>query len=1064
MSLLLLTTEEVEARRTKEADLHRKQRLEQVRAQAKSLAAQRIAAYQAAMTSGQHQAVGQLKVAWEAERTQVAAMLAHQHRQAVEAAGQGQRAAAAALEAGKRKSIWEAQQAAQAKQAAGARHLAALEQARQVQLQETAAARAKVEALGRARATEAARAAAVVMEAREGLDTKPQGPQLGPENIEVDLGHRRRYGRVIRDWRHTRLHESGWGGESWVSKRQEVERHEDDGADGMGCRAASLAAEAVGRHKALGQRQALEAVENRRAATERGRNAEKRVVALAQSARLEAQLAKLEAARKECERRQAAASAPLRAASLLARQKQEAAKQARLDSAFEAEFLPASSIAQEGLPERRHGHTPPQKPSPEATRTLPIRHKSPRRFQKSQDSLHAQHGCDLIKGQDAPVVPFACNLQHSSQDTGTERQSNCIVAGASTLRAAAKHAVSAHAADAPPAALPKQDSREQSPAHSPTYPTPTPLAMPHAGKQVHQAGRPYRPAGSAPHLQQGETVGCQVARGDGKALVGRDAEDHLNTGREPRAAGKCSEAPLTGRPGWSIAKPGTMQGRQRSEYRRQEPGPAQPKQSAQELHDEVVAELAGLQKQLGIDLGILPASAESASGQSALQAQPLMDPTPLAAAALKQPQAKTYTAMALAHAPDMTSSSQSLQNITTPLAAAMPATRDALAGPGITSQPFLNGIAGLASPRGIPSIPPAPSVPWETPVPPGVPHTENTRLVLLQHEDEIPSPREVLHLQPTASEGGPVHADRIRKHAVPDTSSGQGPPEAQGLINRPQAANEQEGNQQQSGDMASVATVHQPGSAAGLTALSKPPPSRASDRAHAFEPATQLESRGDGASPERNAVIHTDKSQLSDWALHADSASPVSPWSASRSLCDLSELASGHELTSSGMATRSKAAPSSPGDDLDALLLQAQQALANLDVSGQPVIPTRGMGSCQASQARAPQRRTSSLSLTSSLASIAEEIDGVGSNVSTPSGLSRLGSLSSLASSALTPYWLEGPQDRSILLRYFTDGLGKQAACWCPINGAGELASSCLAVIAGKFNGNKQPFGPHRAG
>ena len=39
-------------------------------------------------------------------------------------------------------------------------------------------------------------------------------------------------GRVPRDWRHTRLHESGWGAESWVTKRQEVERHEGDG--GMG--------------------------------------------------------------------------------------------------------------------------------------------------------------------------------------------------------------------------------------------------------------------------------------------------------------------------------------------------------------------------------------------------------------------------------------------------------------------------------------------------------------------------------------------------------------------------------------------------------------------------------------------------------------------------------------------------------------------------------------------------------------------------------------------------------------------------------------------------------------
>lgn len=66
----------------------------------------------------------------------------------------------------------------------------------------------------------------------------------------MDLRCKQRGARVTRDWRHTRLHESGWGGESWVSKRQEVERHE---ADGMGRRAASLAAEAIDRwgHLAL---------------------------------------------------------------------------------------------------------------------------------------------------------------------------------------------------------------------------------------------------------------------------------------------------------------------------------------------------------------------------------------------------------------------------------------------------------------------------------------------------------------------------------------------------------------------------------------------------------------------------------------------------------------------------------------------------------------------------------------------------------------------------------------------------------------------------------------------
>ena len=68
------------------------------------------------------------------------------------------------------------------------------------------------------------------------------------QDMEVDLRFRRRTAAVHRDWRHTRLHESGWGAESWVSKRLEVERHEGDGADGLGRRASSLAAEVVDRY------------------------------------------------------------------------------------------------------------------------------------------------------------------------------------------------------------------------------------------------------------------------------------------------------------------------------------------------------------------------------------------------------------------------------------------------------------------------------------------------------------------------------------------------------------------------------------------------------------------------------------------------------------------------------------------------------------------------------------------------------------------------------------------------------------------------------------------------
>ena len=59
----------------------------------------------------------------------------------MEAVGQGQRAAAAALEDGKQRAAWEAEQAALAKQAASTRHLAALEQARQAQLQASSATR-----------------------------------------------------------------------------------------------------------------------------------------------------------------------------------------------------------------------------------------------------------------------------------------------------------------------------------------------------------------------------------------------------------------------------------------------------------------------------------------------------------------------------------------------------------------------------------------------------------------------------------------------------------------------------------------------------------------------------------------------------------------------------------------------------------------------------------------------------------------------------------------------------------------------------------------------------------
>ena len=95
--------------------------------------------------------------------------------------------------------------------------------------------------------------------------------------------------------------------------------------------------------------------------------------------------------------------------------------------------------------------------------------------------------------------------------------------------------------------------------------------------------------------------------------------------------------------------------------------------------------------------------------------------------------------------------------------------------------------------------------------------------------------------------------------------------------------------------------------------------------------------------------------------------------------------------------------------------------------------PDRGSSGLQRSAGRPFRRSTSSISLSTSLASIAEEIDGVevGTNLSTPSGLSSLGSfcgsLASLDSSILAGSGLSGLTPHSTHPKW---GLGESDALY----------------------------------
>ena len=342
-------------------------------------------------------------------------------------------------------------------------------------------------------------------------------------------------------------------------------------------------------------------------------------------------------------------------------------------------------------------------------------------------------------------------------------------------------------------------------------------------------------------------------------------------------------------------------------------------QSAQELHDEVVAELAGLQKQLGIDLGIPPTSAETVTGPSRLHPGPHSGPLPLAAPTSVRTQPRISSAMAR---PDLVD----------PAAPTLPAQNGMT--PEVSSSTALHALsAGTAAPAQH-SQSPLPLAPWETLKPFDAAHTGHMNPATLQQEDDTPDPREALDMKPAVSQQVPKHSEVTKIFPVCGSSAismkiGGDPAGAPGLDNGngpllPDAERAREDLPRQMGDRgqsegrAFMTSMHQLEAAAWLPELSQPLLSDWTGKA----PALGTADRYDGASPAWNAMAEPDHAKLSGEPLHAYFMSAVSPKSSDWSLGDLSGASLCHEHLSSGLLTPSKAGSQSPGADLDVLLLQ----------------------------------------------------------------------------------------------------------------------------------------------
>ena len=350
-------------------------------------------------------------------------------------------------------------------------------------------------------------------------------------------------------------------------------------------------------------------------------------------------------------------------------------------------------------------------------------------------------------------------------------------------------------------------------------------------------------------------------------------------------------------------------------------------QSAQELHDEVVAELAGLQKQLGIGLGILPTSAEPFTGPSDSQPGPHQGLLPLAARASVHTQAGLPSAVARPDLVDPAAPTLPAQNAVTPEVSSSTAMHTMSAGPAAPAQhpqpplPF-DELAG-------------PHTAWDISKPFDAAHTGHMNPATVQQEDETPDPREALDLKPDVSREVPMHSEVTRSHPVCGSSAismkiGEDPAGAPGpgsgsgrLVPDAERAREdlaqQMGDWQQSEGRACVTSMHKPEAAAWLPELSQSMLSGTTGEA----PAPGAADRCDGASPGWNGMADADHAQLPGGPLHAHKTSAASsPQSHDWSLGDLSGAVLCHEHLSSGLLTPTKAISRSSGDNLDVLLLQ----------------------------------------------------------------------------------------------------------------------------------------------
>lgn len=236
--------------------------------------------------------------------------------------------------------------------------------------------------------------------------------------------------------------------------------------------------------------------------------------------------------------------------------------------------------------------------------------RSPRRFQQGS-LLSDPQQCQLASREELTTShsasPSAPRRQQRSPQTNAVQQDQAAVADGdpcvqtlSELNLAAIPA-SRSKEDAGEATAPLQTANARQTSPMPLIAPPAPGSVQtsqHAGRAPKTGGpmpklkqdvtagcketsqhadRPPKPGEATLKLKQDATAGCQAAPslGDsGSSLQGSCDRDQQRGGRL-RAVAKAPGAP-SGRPGWSIAKPGTLQGRQRPETQKQ--APAHPKQ------------------------------------------------------------------------------------------------------------------------------------------------------------------------------------------------------------------------------------------------------------------------------------------------------------------------------------------------------------------------------------------------------------------------------------------------------------------------------------------------------